>query len=83
MVNYEAICELMVSSFADVHYYFSAPTPRPTAHRFDKGSYLYLYGNKSGNGARLEIANNVGKPEQDAVTGSAYNGPASGDRSKS
>ena len=59
----------MISSHADVHYYFSEPTPRPTAHRFDKASYLYLYGNKNGDGARLEIANNVRKPEQDALTG--------------
>lgn len=62
--------ERLLTVFADVHYYFSAPTPRPAAHRFDKGSYLYFYGNKSGNGGRLEIANNVGKPEQDAFTGS-------------
>lgn len=62
--------ERLMTVFADVHYYFSAPTPRPAAHRFDKGSYLYFYGNKSGNGGRLEIANNVGKPEQDAFTGS-------------
>lgn len=60
---------LTVHSFADVHYYFSAPTPRPAAHRFDKGSYFYFYGSRSGNGGRLEIANNVGKPEQDAFTG--------------
>lgn len=60
---------LKVPSFADVHYYFGAPTPRPIAHRFDKGSYLYFYGNKDSNGGRLEIANNVGKPEQDAFTG--------------
>lgn len=56
-------------SFADVHYYFSAPSPRPLSHRFDKGSYLYLHGNKNGSGARLEIANYVGRPEQDAFTG--------------
>ncbi|CAD6565100.1 MAG: hypothetical protein ASARMPREDX12_005688 [Alectoria sarmentosa] len=62
--------ERLMTVFADVHYYFSAPTPRPAAHRFDKGSYFYFYGNKSGIGGRLEIANNVGKPEQDAFTGS-------------
>ena len=60
---------LMYLRFADVHYYFSEPTPRPPAHRFDKGSYLYFYGNKKGGGGRIEIANNVGKPEQDAFTG--------------
>ncbi|KAL8947220.1 MAG: hypothetical protein Q9222_006477 [Ikaeria aurantiellina] len=36
---------------------------------FDKGSYLYLYKNKTHRGGRIEIANNVGKPEQDAFTG--------------
>ena len=56
-------------SYADIHYYFSAPTPRPLSHRFDKGSYLYLHRNKTRNGGRLEIANNVGKQEQDAFTG--------------
>lgn len=60
---------LIIYSFADIHYYFSAPTPRPPAHRFDKGSYVYFYGNTNGNGGRLEIANNVGQPEQDAFTG--------------
>ncbi|KAL9633231.1 MAG: hypothetical protein Q9164_004822 [Protoblastenia rupestris] len=61
--------ERLSTVFADIHYYFSAPSPRPLSHRFDKGSYLYLYGSKSGSGARLEIANNVGKVEQDAFTG--------------
>ena len=56
-------------SFADVHYYFQPPSSRPTVHRFDKGSYLYLYGNKSGSGARIEVANHAGTPEQDAFTG--------------
>lgn len=58
-----------LTRFADVHYYFSPPTPRPLSHRFDKGSYLYLHQNSSRDGGRLEIANNVGKPEQDAFTG--------------
>jgi hypothetical protein len=56
-------------SFADVHYYFSEPTPRPLSHRFDKASYVYLHQRSSSNGGRLEIANHVGKPEQDAFTG--------------
>ena len=56
--------------FTDVHGFFQAPLPRPTLHRFDKGSYLYLYRNVDGSGGRLEIANNVGRPEQDAFTGS-------------
>ncbi|KAL8692731.1 MAG: hypothetical protein Q9218_002290 [Villophora microphyllina] len=59
----------LMTVYADVHYYFSAPTPRPLSHRFDKGSYLYLYRNLDNRGGRIEIANNVGKPEQDAFTG--------------
>jgi len=66
----------MMTSFADIHYYFSAPTPRPAAHRFDKGSYLYFYGNKYSTGGRLEIANNIGKLEQDAFTGCEYKIPS-------
>ncbi|KAK4692089.1 hypothetical protein P7C71_g5043, partial [Lecanoromycetidae sp. Uapishka_2] len=62
--------ERLLTVFADIHYFFSAPSPRPAAHRFDKGSYLYFYANKNGNGGRLEVANNVGTPEQDAFTGS-------------
>lgn len=64
-----SLVELMITRFADLHYYFSAPVARPYADRFDKGSYLYLHGNTSGRGARLEVANHVGKPEQDAFTG--------------
>ena len=60
---------LIVRSYADIHYYFSEPTPRPLHHRFDKASYVYLYRDTSVNRGRLEIANNVGKPEQDAFTG--------------
>ena len=29
--------ERILILFADVHYYFNAPTPRPLSHRFDKG----------------------------------------------
>ncbi|KAL9004987.1 MAG: hypothetical protein Q9188_002201 [Gyalolechia gomerana] len=61
--------ERLMTVYADVHYYFNAPTPRPLSHRFDKGSYFYLYRNKEGRSGRLEIANYVGKPEQDAFTG--------------
>ncbi|KMU80384.1 hypothetical protein CISG_02235 [Coccidioides immitis RMSCC 3703] len=56
--------------FADVHYYFSPPSPRPPLHRFDKGSYLYLYHDATQHKARIEIANNPGLPEQDAFAGS-------------
>lgn len=60
---------LTLHSFADVHYYFGAPNPRPLHHRFDKGSYVYLYRDPSKGRGRLEIANNPGSPEQDAFTG--------------
>lgn len=60
---------LIARSYADIHYYFSEPTPRPLHHRFDKASYLYLYRDNSANRGRLEIANNVATPEQDAFTG--------------
>ncbi|PGG95476.1 hypothetical protein GX51_08234 [Blastomyces parvus] len=62
------VCLLTV--FVDVHYYFSAPTPRPLHHRFDKGSYLYVYHDAVQNKARIEIANHPGLPEQDAFCGS-------------
>ncbi|EGC42743.1 conserved hypothetical protein [Histoplasma capsulatum var. duboisii H88] len=62
------VCLLTV--FVDVHYYFSAPTPRPLHHRFDKGSYLYIYHDAAQNKARMEIANHPGMPEQDAFCGS-------------
>ncbi|KAJ5574407.1 uncharacterized protein N7459_008834 [Penicillium hispanicum] len=62
--------ERLVTVFADIHYYFTAPTPRPLHHRFDKGSYLYIYHNASHNKARIEIANNPGTPDQDAFHGS-------------
>ncbi|KAL8667539.1 MAG: hypothetical protein Q9168_007250, partial [Polycauliona sp. 1 TL-2023] len=61
--------ERLMTVYSDIHYYFSAPTPRPLSHRFDKGSYLYLYSNIGDHGGRIEVANNVGKTEQDAFTG--------------
>lgn len=56
-------------SFADVHYYFSHPTAKPAHHRFDKGSYVYLYYNPNEHRGRVEIANYAGTPDQDAFTG--------------
>ncbi|OOQ86683.1 putative RNA recognition motif-containing protein [Penicillium brasilianum] len=61
--------ERLVTVFADIHYYFTAPTPRPLQHRFEKGSYLYVYHDASQNRARIEIANNPGTPDQDAFYG--------------
>ncbi|PGH03039.1 hypothetical protein AJ79_07471 [Helicocarpus griseus UAMH5409] len=62
--------ERLVTVFVDVHYYFSPPSPRPPHHRFDKGSYLYIYHDAAQQKARIEIANNPGTAEQDAFYGS-------------
>ncbi|KAL2813542.1 hypothetical protein BJX63DRAFT_215257 [Aspergillus granulosus] len=61
--------ERVLTVFADIHYYFTAPTPKPALHRFDKGSYLYLYHNAAQQKTRIEIANNPGTPDQDAFNG--------------
>ncbi|KAJ5582678.1 hypothetical protein N7535_001298 [Penicillium sp. DV-2018c] len=63
--------ERIVTVFADIHYYFTEPTRRPSPyhHRFDKGSYVYIYHDAAQNRARIEIANNPGSPEQDAFCG--------------
>jgi hypothetical protein len=60
---------IMIYSFADVHYYYGPPTAKPPHHRFDKGSYVYLYENASERQSRLEIANHAGTPDQDAFDG--------------
>ncbi|KAI9825888.1 MAG: hypothetical protein M1832_000829 [Thelocarpon impressellum] len=61
--------DLLLTVFADVHYYFGPPQSKPPHHRFDKGSYVYLYRNTSQSRGRLEIANNAGTPDQDAFSG--------------
>jgi hypothetical protein len=60
---------LTFSSFADVHYYLSPPTHNPPHHRFDKGSYVYLYHNPMRQTGRVEVANHAGTPNQDAFAG--------------
>ncbi|KAI7319307.1 hypothetical protein KC315_g9784 [Hortaea werneckii] len=60
---------LLTTLFADVHYYFSDPTSKPPHHRFDRGSYVYVYQNASAQTAKLEIANHAGTPDQDAFSG--------------
>ncbi|OQE46739.1 hypothetical protein PENCOP_c001G08885 [Penicillium coprophilum] len=67
--------ERLVTVFADIHYYFTEPTRRPLPyhHRFDKGSYVYVYHDAFQNKARIEIANNPGSPEQDAFCGGLNN----------
>lgn len=58
-----------MSRYADVHYYFTEPSPRPASHRMDKESYVYLYRDIGQKRGRLEIANYAGSPDQDAFTG--------------
>ena len=52
-----------------MHYYYGPETEKPRHHRFDKGSYLYLYENADERRARIEIANNAGTEDQDAFDG--------------
>ncbi|KZF26263.1 hypothetical protein L228DRAFT_242705 [Xylona heveae TC161] len=61
--------ELALNAFADVHYFFSDPSARPLQHRFDKGSHVLLHRNAAERKGRLEIANNVGNPDQDILVG--------------
>ncbi|KAJ5267604.1 hypothetical protein N7478_010412 [Penicillium angulare] len=61
--------EILVTVFVDIHYYFTAPTPKPLHHRFEKGSYLYIYQDVSRNTARIEVANNAGTEYQDSFQG--------------
>ncbi|RFU34571.1 hypothetical protein B7463_g1767, partial [Scytalidium lignicola] len=61
--------ELVATLFSDLHYYYSPPTAKPPHHRFDKGSYLYLFENASQRRVRLEVANKPGTPDQDAFNG--------------
>jgi hypothetical protein len=56
-------------SFADIHYFISPPSQKPPHHRFDKGSYVYLYHNPIRQTGRIEIANHAGTPDQDAFAG--------------
>ncbi|KAK4506959.1 hypothetical protein PRZ48_000692 [Zasmidium cellare] len=60
---------LLITCFADVHYYFNDPALRPPHHRFDKGSYVYLFYNPAQRQTKLEIANHAGTPDQDAFHG--------------
>jgi hypothetical protein len=64
-----SISLLTPHSFTDVHYYLSPPTHNPPHHRFDKGSYVYLYHNPMRQSGRIEIANHAGTPHQDAFAG--------------
>lgn len=56
-------------SFGDVHYFYAPPTSSPPHHRFDKGSYVYLFENANERRARIEVANQPGTEDQDAFDG--------------
>ncbi|KFY06187.1 hypothetical protein V492_08122 [Pseudogymnoascus sp. VKM F-4246] len=64
--------EVTATLFADVHYFYGPPTAKPPHHRFDKGSYLYLYENAAQRRARIEVANSAGTPDQDAFDGREF-----------
>ncbi|KAF9735315.1 hypothetical protein PMIN02_002118 [Paraphaeosphaeria minitans] len=59
----------LLTLFADIHYYLSPPSHMTPHHRFDKGSYVYLYHNPMQHAGRIEIANHAGTPDQDAFAG--------------
>ncbi|KAI0020148.1 hypothetical protein F4780DRAFT_743901 [Xylariomycetidae sp. FL0641] len=61
--------ENVATLFGDVHYFYAPPTTKPPHHRFDKGSYVYLFENANDRRARIEIANQPGTDEQAAFDG--------------
>ncbi|KAI5857376.1 hypothetical protein GGS23DRAFT_587761 [Durotheca rogersii] len=62
--------ENVATLFGDVHYFYGPPEAHPPHHRFDKGSYVYLFENANDRRARIEIANQPGTDDQDAFDGS-------------
>ncbi|KAK1987530.1 hypothetical protein LZ30DRAFT_645932 [Colletotrichum cereale] len=61
--------ENVATLFGDVHYFYGPPTSNPPHHRFDKGSYIYLFENANDRRARIEVANQPGTEDQDAFDG--------------
>ncbi|KAI5924015.1 hypothetical protein F4810DRAFT_158355 [Camillea tinctor] len=61
--------ENVATLFGDIHYFYGPPTANPPHHRFDKGSYVYLFENANDRRARIEIANQPGTDDQDAFDG--------------
>ncbi|KAF1990362.1 hypothetical protein K402DRAFT_451340 [Aulographum hederae CBS 113979] len=59
----------LLTLFADIHYHISPPTAKPSHHRFDRSSYVYLYHDALNRRGRLEVANHPGTQDQDALTG--------------
>ncbi|KAF4121746.1 hypothetical protein GMORB2_1585 [Geosmithia morbida] len=61
--------ENVATLFGDIHYFYSPAEVKPRHHRFDKGSYVYLFENANERRCRVEIANNPGASDQDAFDG--------------
>ncbi|KAJ4297308.1 hypothetical protein N0V88_004226 [Collariella sp. IMI 366227] len=61
--------ENVATLYADIHYFYGSPTDNPPHHRFDKGSYVYLFEDPNLGRARLEVANQAGTDDQDAFDG--------------
>ncbi|OTB02692.1 hypothetical protein M426DRAFT_322450 [Hypoxylon sp. CI-4A] len=61
--------ENVATLFGDIHYFYGPPEANPPHHRFDKGSYVYLFENANDRRARIEIANQPGTDDQDAFDG--------------
>ncbi|KAG5952705.1 hypothetical protein E4U53_000121 [Claviceps sorghi] len=61
--------ENVATLFADVHYFYGSAAMNPRHHRFDKGSYVYLFENAAQRRCRIEVANHPGTGEQDAFDG--------------
>ncbi|KAK7961864.1 uncharacterized protein PG986_002689 [Apiospora aurea] len=61
--------ENVATLFGDIHYFYGPPTAKPPHHRFDKGSYVYLFENANDRRARIEVANQPGEDDQDAFDG--------------
>ncbi|KAK4447586.1 hypothetical protein QBC34DRAFT_409064 [Podospora aff. communis PSN243] len=61
--------DIVATLFGDIHYFYGPPTDNPPHHRFDKGSYVYLFEDVDQRRARIEIANYPGTEDQDAFDG--------------
>ncbi|KAF3065808.1 hypothetical protein GL218_09364 [Daldinia childiae] len=61
--------ENVATLFGDVHYFYGPPEAKLPHHRFDKGSYVYLFENANDRRARIEVANQPGTDDQDAFDG--------------
>ncbi|KAM4058032.1 hypothetical protein HRG_011013 [Hirsutella rhossiliensis] len=61
--------ENVATLFGDIHYLYGPPDTKPRHHRFDKGSYVYLFENAGERRCRIEIANYPGTEDQDAFFG--------------